>query len=146
MIRKLSTWLLVASVGGVLVAGCGSSSSSSSQTSSTPAATTSATTTSPATTTTPTTTPSTTGGSDKGGSSGSQSGAAAVAQCKQGVQAATTLSASVKSKLLAICEKAGSGDPNAVRKAAQEVCAELINASPIPAGPAKEKALASCKK
>jgi type IV pilus biogenesis protein CpaD/CtpE len=123
MIRKLSAGLLVALVSGALLAGCGSSSSSSS--SSAPAATTSST---PA-----------------GGTSSSPAVAAAVAACKSGIQKASSLSASAKSKLEGVCEKAAHGDKQAVRKAAEEVCAEVVNSSPIPSGSAKEQALASCK-
>jgi hypothetical protein len=136
MIRKLSMWLLVALVGGALLAGCGSSSSSSSQTSSAPASTTA---------TTPTTSTSSSD-SDKGGSSSTPTGATAVARCREGVKAAASLPASTRSKLEEICNKAGSGDPDAVRKAAREACVELINVSPLPDGAAKEKALASCNK
>lgn len=127
MIRKLSTWLLVVLVGGVLIAGCGSSSSSSSK--STPA---------------PTTSSSTSSSSQSGGAS-NPAVAEAVARCKQGVQAAPTLSSSTKGKLEGICDKAANGDPEEVRKAAQEVCTEVVNASPLPAGSAKEQALAACK-
>jgi hypothetical protein len=69
-----------------------------------------------------------------------------VAQCKKGVQAATTIPSSTKGKLEAICDKAGSGDKEAIRKAAREVCVELINASPIPSGAVKEKAVATCNR
>jgi ABC-type transport system substrate-binding protein len=124
MIRRLSTWLTVALLGGLLLAGCGSSSSSSS--SSTPAAT-----------TTTTTTTSTT--------SSNPAVAAAVAACKSGVQAASTLSASTKHKIEGVCEKAAGGDKEAARKAAQEVCEELINSSPLPSSSAKEEALKTCK-
>jgi hypothetical protein len=123
MIRKLSAGLLVALIGGALIAGCGSSSSTSS--SSAPAATTSST---PA-----------------GGTSTSPGIAAAVAACKSGIQGASSLSATSKSKLEAVCEKAAHGDKEAVSKAAREVCAEVVNSSPIPSGSAKEKALAACK-
>lgn len=132
MIRKLSTWLLVAMVGGVLIAGCGSSSSSSSSSS-------------PTTSAPAATTKSSSSGSESGGSSSNPTLAAAVAKCKQGVQAAATLSSSTKGKLEQICDKAANGNPDAARKAAREVCVEIVNASPLPAGAAKEQALASCK-
>ena len=121
MTRTLMTWLTVALVGALLLAGCGSSSSSSS--SSTPAATTTTTTT----------------------TSNNPAVAAAVAACKSGVQAASTLSASAKRKIEGVCEKAAGGDKEAARKAAQEVCEELINSSPLPSSSAKEEALKSCK-
>lgn len=126
MIRKLSTWLLVAILGGVLLAGCGSSSSSSSQSTATPAATTSST-------------------SSSSSTSESSAVAAGVQACKNGVQHAPTLSSSTKSKLEGICDKAANGDEEAARKAAQEVCTEIVNSSPLPAGSAKDSALAACK-
>jgi hypothetical protein len=68
-----------------------------------------------------------------------------VASCKHGVEQLPTLRASTRAKLVTICEKAGSGDPNATRKAAEEACREIVNASPLPAGSAKDRALAGCK-
>jgi hypothetical protein len=128
------TWLLAALIAGALLAGCGSSSSTTSSatpaTTSTPAAATTTSST-PSATTTPI---------------GGAAGAAAVAACKQAVQAQTTLPAGAKSKLEAICAKAASGDQAAVRKVAQEVCEEVVNASAVPAGAAREQALAACKK
>jgi hypothetical protein len=143
MIRQLSTWLVVALVG-VFIAGCGSSSSTSSSqssaapaatatTSSTPAAggTTSATTTTPSV---PTSVPTTAAGV-----------AQAVAACKSIIQSEPTLSGSLKAKVEGICNKAASGDLAGARTAAKEVCAEVINASPIPAA-AKSQALAACQR
>ncbi|MGO9320285.1 MAG: hypothetical protein ACLQBY_05735 [Solirubrobacteraceae bacterium] len=60
------------------------------------------------------------------------------------VQRATTLSASVKSKVEGICNKAASGNLAGARAAAKEVCVEVINASPIPSAD-KAQALAACK-
>jgi hypothetical protein len=50
----------------------------------------------------------------------------------------------VKAKVEGICNKAAAGDAASARAAAEEVCVEVINASPIPAA-AKKKALAGCK-
>jgi hypothetical protein len=50
----------------------------------------------------------------------------------------------VKAKVEGICNKAAAGDAAGARAAAEEVCVEVINASPIPAA-AKGKALAGCK-
>jgi hypothetical protein len=144
MIRQLSTWLTVALVG-VLIAGCGSSSStSSSQSSAAPAATatTSSTpaaggTTSSATTTTPsvpTSVPTTAAGV-----------AQAVAACKSIIKSEPTLSTSLKVKVEGICNKAANGDLAGAKTAAKEVCAEVINASPIPAA-IKAQALAACQR
>ncbi len=52
---------------------------------------------------------------------------------------------STREKLEAICEKAASGDVNAKREAAEEACQELVNGSSLPAGKAKNRALAACK-
>jgi hypothetical protein len=138
MIRQLSTWLVVALVG-VLIAGCGSSSNStsSSQTSSPPATSSAAGTTSstPATTpSVPTSLPTTAAGV-----------AQAVAVCKSVIQRDPTLSSSLKAKVEGICNKASNGDLAGARAAAKEVCAEVINASPIPAA-AKAQALAACQR
>jgi len=58
---------------------------------------------------------------------------------------ASTLSASTKSKIKRVCEKAANGDKEAARNAAQEVCEELINSSPLPSSSAKKAALSACK-
>jgi hypothetical protein len=121
MFRQPSKWLVVALVGGVFFAGCGSSSSSSSST------------TSGSTGTSSITVPTGAGV------------AQAIASCKSVVQKAPTLSSTTKAKIEGICEKAGT-DPAAARTAAKEVCVEVVNASPIPSGSIKEKALAACNK
>jgi hypothetical protein len=119
MFRQPSKWLVVVLASGVFIAGCGSSSSSSS---------------------------STTSGSTGSITLPTGSGVAqAVAACKSVVQKASTLSSTTKAKIEGICEKAGT-DPAAARTAAKEVCVEVINASPIPAGSLKEKAIAACNK
>ena len=68
-----------------------------------------------------------------------------MAACKQAIQAQTTLPKGAKEKLEGVCAKAAKGDQAAVKKAAQEVCEEVINKSVIPAGSAKEQALSACK-
>ena len=141
MSRQLSKWLVVvAIIGSVFIAGCGSSSSSSSTSSST-AATTATTSSTPASSTgTTSSTPSTTP------NPASSAGLAdAVAECKSVIKEAPTLGASTKAKVEAICNKAADGDLAGARAAAKEVCEEVINASPIPAGAVKEHALAACK-
>jgi hypothetical protein len=69
----------------------------------------------------------------------------AVAECKSVIKEAPTLGASTKAKVEAICNKAADGDLAGARAAAKEVCEEVINSSPIPAGAIKEHALAACK-
>jgi hypothetical protein len=116
---KVSTWLVVALAGGALAAGCGSSSKSRSQTKPTvgvavPSPLTPA------------------------------QGLRAVATCKHGIQAQRNIPAGTKVKLEKICAKAASGSPTALRQAAQEACVELVNVSHVPAGAAKQRALALC--
>jgi hypothetical protein len=133
MIRQRSRWLVVVVIGSMFIAGCGSSSSSSSTSSqsSSPAATSGTTTSTPSTTTS--------------GAPGSAAVADAVAECKSVIKEAPTLGASTKAKVEAICNKAADGDLAGARAAAKEVCEEVINSSPIPAGAIKEHALAACK-
>jgi hypothetical protein len=116
MILKLSTWLVVALAGGALVAGCGSSSKSTSSSQITTAR--------PAT----------------------PLNAQQRAACKRAIQAQSTISPSARTKLVRrICEKATPRDQTAQQREIQEACVELVNASHIPAGPARERALAVCK-
>jgi hypothetical protein len=67
----------------------------------------------------------------------------AVEACKQQIEAQPGISADVKSDLSEICEKAASGDEQAVRDATKEVCTKLVEEN-VPEGPAREQALASC--
>ena len=143
MVRRLRISLPALLVAAALLAGCGSSSSSSGSsaaTSSTPA-----TTSSTATATTPTGSTATTPTSSTGTSTSAKGGAEAVAACKRGIQSLPHLQQKVTERLEAICEKAAGGDANAQRKAAEEACRELVNASPLPSGEAKNRALAACK-
>ncbi len=129
MTARPSIQLAAALAAAALLAGCGGSSKSSSSSSAAPGAAGSATSTS-------------TAGSTAGST---PAGAAAITACKQAIQAQTTLPASSKAKLEAVCGKAASGDQAAVRKAAKEVCEEVINKASIPSS-AKERALQTCRK
>jgi hypothetical protein len=151
MMRKVSTWLVVAFAGGGLVAGCGNSSTAaSSSTSSSSAATSSsgaATSSSGAATGSRGATSATGAQPGPGGTTapnGAQTALQNVANCKQSIQALKTISSSAKAKLEAVCEKAASGDPTALHKVAQEACVELVNAAHVPAGAYRERALAYC--
>ncbi len=129
MIRTRSPLFVVALLCGVLVAGCGSSSSS---TTSGSTSTSAPATTSKSATTTP--------------NAATAAGVAQyVAACKAVIAHEPTLSADVKSKVEGICNKAADGDLEGARKAAKEVCVEVVNASPIPSA-AKAQAVAACKK
>jgi hypothetical protein len=125
--------LLAAMSCAAVLAGCGSSSSSSSSSnsSSTPAGTTSSSST-PAIPT-------------PSGSPSSAQIQVAVEECKSLVASETKLPQGAKTKLEGACSKAAKGDTSAVKKAAQEVCEEVINTSALPAA-AKEQALPNCKK
>jgi hypothetical protein len=131
MVSRLSTWMAVALAGGVLAAGCGSSTSTSST------STTQSTTTVAASTVA--------GGSTAPATVDSAAIQQAVAACKHGVQAATSISASTKAKIENICNKASNGDLSAAREAARELCVEIVNSSPLPSGSIKEDAINRCK-
>ncbi len=132
MVRRLRISLPALLVAAALLAGCGSSSSSSSSPGSS-----AATSSTPASSQTSSTATSTT--------SKVPGGTEAVAACKRGIQSLPHLQQKVTERLEAICEKAAGGDANAQRKAAEEACRELVNASPLPSGEAKNRALAACK-
>jgi hypothetical protein len=44
-----------------------------------------------------------------------------------------------------VCEKAAHGEVDAARKAARDLCTEILGTSQLPEGPAKQQALAACK-
>ena len=67
----------------------------------------------------------------------------AVEACKQQIGAQPGISEDVKTDLEEICEKAASGDEQAVQDATKEVCVKLIEEN-VPEGPAREQALAAC--
>ena len=135
MIRR-TPLLVIALVVAAILGGCGSSSSTTStaSTATTPASTSTASTSTASTSTGTSSTPLTGAGA-----------AEAVEFCKKEIQAQSTLPASAKAKLEAVCDKAAKGDSTAVKKAAQEVCEEVVNTSAIPSGSAREQALAACK-
>jgi hypothetical protein len=130
MIRTFSILLCVVTIGAVAT-GCGDDkkSDSSSSTAATPAATTPA----------------------SGGSGGSSGGAAAdpavksaVAACKSSIDSNPAVKANIKSDLEGICDKAASGDANAVKQATKEVCTKIVESSGVPSGPALDQAKAAC--
>jgi hypothetical protein len=124
-----------------LIAGCGSDSSSST---STPAAGTASTAGAPSATTgtTASTEPSTGTTSIPAGAADAVK--AAIASCQAGIDAQPTLDESLKSDLKKVCEKAASGDATAAREATKEVCTKIVEAN-VPAGSAREQALAACR-
>jgi hypothetical protein len=68
---------------------------------------------------------------------------AAVESCKQQIAAQPQISDDVKADLQKICEKAASGDAEAVRQATREVCTKLVEQY-TPEGPTREQALTAC--
>jgi len=141
MMRKPFLILLVVSAGtSVLAAGCGSSSSHT-----------------PSSTASPTTAGGTTGGaaststptsSSSSGGSSNPAVAQAVTACKASINGASQLSASLKTKLTSLCDKAANGDAAGAKKVAAEVCKNIVNADVPSSAPAalKQQALAACKK
>lgn len=87
-------------------------------------------------------------GSGSSSSSGSSSAAAdpqvqaAVDACKQSIDSNPQVKANIKSDLEGICEKAASGDADAVKKATKEVCLKIVD-STVPSS-AKDQAEAAC--
>jgi hypothetical protein len=122
-----------------LICGCGSGGSS---TTSGSAAGTPATTTSTAAATTSSAAPPTSV-IPNGPISAAQL-AAAVAECKSVIKRAPTLSASLKGKVEAICNKAAGGNIAAARAGRRERCFAAGNSTPIPKAE-KAQALAACK-
>jgi hypothetical protein len=128
MTRKLCIWTTLMILAAGLLAGCGSSSSTTSSAHSSTA--------------------SPQGGAPGASPTGGVSAPgvqAATEACKRTIHSQSTLSAGAKSKLEAVCGKAAKGDTAAVHKAAQEVCEEVIRTSAVPAGSARDHALAACK-
>jgi hypothetical protein len=114
---KLSTWLLVALTGGALLAGCGSGNSTTSSQTAAPAP----------------------------GAITPAIARRAVARCIHTVRAQTSIPASAKAQLEKTCEKAASGNATALQNTARELCVQFVNASHVPAGIARERALAVCR-
>ncbi len=129
MIRRTVLLLLVAGSIAGLTAGCGGSSNNNSSTPS-------------ASTGTGTSGASTSGG----GASSNPAVQAAVAQCKQRINAASKVSSSLKAKLVKLCDAAASGNPAQAKKVGVQVCKEIV-ASELPSvtpSAIKNKALAQC--
>jgi|SRR5215211_276028 len=90
------------------------------------------------------------GGDDNGGgasdnsSSGDANAQRVVDDCKRSVNAAQSLSSAAKKDLNDLCEKAGSGDEDAARKASQDVCARIVKDT-VPAGAARDQAVDACR-
>jgi len=118
-LRKLSTTLVVALLGGAFLAGCGGSGKSTSSQAS--------------------------GGTTATGASGASqlTPKQRVEACKRIIEAPSALPASAKAKLLKTCERVGTSTA-AQHEIVHEACAAL--ASRQPAGAARERALAICRR
>jgi len=83
-------------------------------------------------------------GTDGGSGGVAENVEQAIEQCKQRVNAAPQLSGEIKDDLEGICEDAGEGNEDAVRKASKEVCVKIIE-DQVPPGQARDTALRSCE-
>jgi hypothetical protein len=83
------------------------------------------------------------GGGSGGGSADNPQVQQAVEACKQQIAAQPGIDASVKADLTKICEKAATGDEQAVRDATKQVCTKLVEAN-VPSGAARDQALQAC--
>jgi len=119
MIRKSCLLLCVLSLTAFTAAGCGDDKKdSSSNSTSTPAVTTDS------------------GSTDSGSgdATGSTDAAvqAAIDQCKSSIDSNPAVKADIKPDLMKICEKAASGDAQAAKDAAKEVCLKIVESSGLP--------------
>jgi hypothetical protein len=131
MIRRLGPLAVALLLAALFAIGCGDdnkSSSGGSSGGSTPAATTS-----------------TDSGSSSSGTdvSNNPQVKAAVASCKQSIDANPAVKSDIKGDLEAICDKAASGNPDDVKAAIKEVCQKIVESS-VPAGSAQDQAKAAC--
>ena len=69
----------------------------------------------------------------------------AVESCKRAVDQSPQISASAKNDLKDICDKAASGDAEAVKKASRDVCIEIAKDT-VPSGPSQDQAVDACKR
>jgi hypothetical protein len=134
--RRSLAALLAALAAVALLAGCGAGGKSSSS-GHAPAAPSSSSTQATAAGTAPSTSTST--------SSSSAAVGRALFACRALISSAPHLTAALKSKAEGICNKTSSGDVAGARKAAREVCAQIVGAARV-SPEAKERARASCSR
>jgi hypothetical protein len=138
MIRRLGPLAVALILAALFAVGCGGDDNKSSGDtgSSTPAAATSDSSSTDSTAT-----------QDAGGSTSSVADnpqvKAAIEQCKQSIDANPQVSDDIKSDLKALCDKAASGDAKDVAEATKQVCVKIVE-SAVPAGDARDQALAAC--
>jgi hypothetical protein len=121
MIKRRVILLLIAVAGCGFIVGCGSSGASSTGS-----------------------TVGTSAGGTNGSSSNNPAVAQAVATCKSRINSQGSLSASLKSKLNALCDRAGNGDLAGAKQITAQVCREIVQATVPKLG--RGAALAACKK
>jgi hypothetical protein len=146
MAKRLTLLLAALMVFGFVLAGCGDDEGDTANDATTPAETATDTPAENEATTDDETEADSTGTvtEDGGGATAPTNLAEAVERCKQGANASTRLSDETKANLVKICEKAGSGDTDAIREATSEVCRQIVEDS-VPEGtPGREQGLASC--
>jgi hypothetical protein len=69
-----------------------------------------------------------------------------VEDCKRSVAQSPQLSEETKADLEVLCERAGSGDEDAIREASIDVCRKIVEDTiPEQAGQLREQALAACQ-
>jgi hypothetical protein len=139
MPTRLTTALVVAALGAVPLAGCGSSSSTSSE--STPS---SATTSSSAATSTTAPTQSTTAAGETPSVPAGATTAQFVAACKATIAAEPKLEVPVKKEAERICNAAQHASPEAALKDADEVCVVVVETLPL-LEIYKQKLITGCK-
>jgi hypothetical protein len=140
MLARLTTALVVAALGAVPLAGCGSSSSTTSE--STPSSST--TSSSAATNTTAPTQSTTTAAGETASVPTGATTAQFVAACKATIGSEPRLEAPVKKEAERICNAAQHASPEAALKAADEVCVVVVETLPL-LEIYKQKLIAGCK-
>jgi hypothetical protein len=80
-----------------------------------------------------------------GGAAAPTSRARTRENCEKGINSAQQLDPDAKEKLLALCGKATSDDPDDVREAAREFCEVAVDNMPPGAGQSRDEALKSCE-
>ena len=121
--RGVCGWLGLALIAAMLPAGCGHAGSSPVKSTSAAAST------------------AATGASTAGPNASREQTATA---CVRAIERTPRASPSAKAHLVQACEKAASLELGTRRKAADEACVELVNASHLPPGRIRERALAIC--
>lgn len=157
MIKRLITLLAALLVLGFVVAGCGDDESDSAGNGDTTAAETATDTVAGDETVTDDATDTVTEKAKKtkkketetakGGDAGAPTAPAqAKKNCERGMRSAKQLDEDVREKLVGLCDKATSDDPDDRREAAQEFCRTMVDSLYGDGRPGRDRALESCEK